>query len=215
MKISAAHRLPKHPGKCRNLHGHNYRIIASATGTLNDQGMVIDFGDLEALMREVIHKPCDHRYLNEVYPGIDTTAENLALRWLSELWIHDDRVYRVSVWETDNGSAIVEIPANYVIREFIVTAHNDFRPLLLEAYNLLRSDWPEIPFTAFYIADVFREVIHNRRRAIPEYMETRQELLDMVRHDAEAFTAAEAARHETGLDRLGPVSSVQRGDQGL
>ena len=27
--FEAAHRLPKHPGKCRDLHGHSYELVVT------------------------------------------------------------------------------------------------------------------------------------------------------------------------------------------
>jgi 6-pyruvoyltetrahydropterin/6-carboxytetrahydropterin synthase len=105
LKISAAHHLPKHKGKCFNDHGHNYLIEVFARGELDDGGMVIDFYDMSTIMKQVIDLPCDHKDLNEVYPEMDTTAENLSRRWLTELRQLDDRIFRVRVWETDTAYA--------------------------------------------------------------------------------------------------------------
>ena len=41
--FEAAHQLPWHPGKCRNLHGHGYRLEVTVEGPVNDDGMVLDF----------------------------------------------------------------------------------------------------------------------------------------------------------------------------
>lgn len=67
ISIDAAHRIPDHLSKCRNLHGHRYRIEATCCGTLatsGDQaGMVLDFGFLKQEMMDVIDTPCDHGLL--------------------------------------------------------------------------------------------------------------------------------------------------------
>jgi 6-pyruvoyltetrahydropterin/6-carboxytetrahydropterin synthase len=107
--FSSAHQLPRHPGKCSRLHGHNYVVEVFARGELNDQGMVVDFYDVGRDLRELIVDRCDHRNLNDVYPGMDTTAENLAARWLAELRARDDRYFRVRVWETDTSFAEAEL----------------------------------------------------------------------------------------------------------
>ena len=64
IEVDAAHRIPTHGSKCRNLHGHRYVISAICRGPLLDdgvqQGMVIDFGFLKKAMRESIHAACDH-----------------------------------------------------------------------------------------------------------------------------------------------------------
>ena len=62
--IDAGHRVPDHGSKCRNLHGHRYRVIAHASGPLaaegEQSGMVVDFGFLKTGMMDLIDAPCDH-----------------------------------------------------------------------------------------------------------------------------------------------------------
>lgn len=68
MKISKeyrwemGHRLPFHKGLCRNIHGHSYRMSVEITGSLNKYGMVIDFFDLNKIVKPVIEK-YDHAFL--------------------------------------------------------------------------------------------------------------------------------------------------------
>lgn len=62
--IDAAHRIPDHKSKCKNLHGHRYTIHATITGELKtdgeESGMVMDFSFLKEAMMKVIDEPCDH-----------------------------------------------------------------------------------------------------------------------------------------------------------
>src|SRR3982750_2938476 len=59
-----AHRLADHPGKCRNLHGHNGRaVVAVEAPDLNDAGMVIDFGELKHHLGGWIDRVLDHATL--------------------------------------------------------------------------------------------------------------------------------------------------------
>ena len=64
IEVDAAHRVPDHQGKCRNLHGHRYVIEAVCAGALGSdgpgRGMVIDFGFLKEEMNRVIDANCDH-----------------------------------------------------------------------------------------------------------------------------------------------------------
>ena len=42
--FEAAHQLPHHPGKCRELHGHSYRLVVSVNRPVDGHsGMAIDF----------------------------------------------------------------------------------------------------------------------------------------------------------------------------
>ena len=46
------HRLSKHQGACFNMHGHNYVVLVGMLSpTLNENDMVIDFGDLKAVLK--------------------------------------------------------------------------------------------------------------------------------------------------------------------
>lgn len=62
--IDAAHRVTWHNHKCKDLHGHRYRIEAWCAGPLATQGeqtgMVLDFGFLKDVMMAEIDAPCDH-----------------------------------------------------------------------------------------------------------------------------------------------------------
>jgi 6-pyruvoyltetrahydropterin/6-carboxytetrahydropterin synthase len=62
--IDMGHRVTNHGSKCRNLHGHRYRIEATLHGPLaqegEEEGMVMDFGFLKDLMMKEIDGPCDH-----------------------------------------------------------------------------------------------------------------------------------------------------------
>lgn len=104
LELSCAHQIPNHPGKCRNLHGHNYVVEVGVTAAVDPEtGMVFDFGDIKEHMNLVIHGPCDHKYLNDVYPDMLTTAENLAVRWLKELRERCSPCYDVvRIYETSN-----------------------------------------------------------------------------------------------------------------
>lgn len=67
------HRVPNHKSKCRNPHGHRYRLLVEVEGPLVDdpdnssEGMVIDFGDLKEVMKTQVHDLFDHGTL--IYVG--------------------------------------------------------------------------------------------------------------------------------------------------
>src|ERR1700731_3269539 len=58
------HRLLNYDGKCRHLHGHNGRaIIALEASTLDDRGMLVDFGEIKHRVQRWIGKTLDHTML--------------------------------------------------------------------------------------------------------------------------------------------------------
>ncbi|MDF1702833.1 MAG: 6-carboxytetrahydropterin synthase QueD [Planctomycetota bacterium] len=98
-EFQSAHHLPRHPGKCRNLHGHTYRLEVLCEGPVDpESGMVIDFADVKAAVQGRILDPLDHTLLNDLidYP----TAENIAA------WIWDHLadsglpLAEIRLWET-------------------------------------------------------------------------------------------------------------------
>src|SRR5579859_8006081 len=63
------HRIPNHDSKCKNLHGHRYRLEATFEGKTNvskgapKEGMVLDFADLKSLLISEVHDVCDHGFM--------------------------------------------------------------------------------------------------------------------------------------------------------
>ena len=60
IRISAGHRILHHEGKCSRPHGHNYQITAEITGTLSEEGWVVDKGNVTGVIDE-----WDHMFLVE------------------------------------------------------------------------------------------------------------------------------------------------------
>ena len=79
-RFEAAHHLPRHPGKCRALHGHSYELVVSVEGPVEESsGMVLDFSDLKRVVASEIVEPLDHRLVNELIDN--PTAERMA-EWI-------------------------------------------------------------------------------------------------------------------------------------
>lgn len=64
IEIDMGHRLYNHQGKCKNFHGHRYKIEVGVEGYINKTtGMVVDFFDLKHMMNEVIDEKLDHGFM--------------------------------------------------------------------------------------------------------------------------------------------------------
>lgn len=81
--FDAAHHLHHYEGKCKNLHGHTYRVVFGLSGYLDDRGLMVDFGDIKDIWKTEIEIFLDHRYINETLPPMNTTAENMVV-WIYE-----------------------------------------------------------------------------------------------------------------------------------
>ena len=95
------HRLPEHFGLCKNIHGHSYKMIVEFEGELNEQGMVIDYYDVEKIINPLIEK-LDHAFMvcrddkvvleflnklnsKKVVIDFESTAENICNYLLGEI----------------------------------------------------------------------------------------------------------------------------------
>lgn len=99
--FAAAHHLPLHKGRCRNLHGHNYRLVVTVSGAPDPvTGMVVDFADLEeAVEREAVGR-MRGTLLNEF---IDTpTAENICAWAWRRLKPAIPSLASLTLYETDH-----------------------------------------------------------------------------------------------------------------
>lgn len=85
--FDAAHHLHCYDGKCKNLHGHTYKVIFGISGFVDERGLMMDFGDIKEIWKSEIEIHLDHRYLNETLPPMNTTAENMVV-WIYEQMSH-------------------------------------------------------------------------------------------------------------------------------
>ena len=116
--INAAHQLYRKDwtfekndavfGKCNNpnFHGHNYELIVSVTGEIDQEtGFVIDVKILSDLIKVHIENAFDHKNLNLDVPDFESlnpTAENIAVVIWQKLRTHinDDLDLEVVLYET-------------------------------------------------------------------------------------------------------------------
>ena len=62
--ICMGHRVVGHEGKCRNLHGHNYRFYFKCeANTLDTLGRVIDFSVIKTTLCQWLEDNFDHKML--------------------------------------------------------------------------------------------------------------------------------------------------------
>ena len=127
-----AHALPAYSGKCRNIHGHSYKLYVTVEGIpLNRQGdsrdgMVMDFGIIKQVVEERIVSVFDHAlvlprrdsdsrpfsldgYEARLVPvDFQPTTENLLMHFASLLDGHlpqGIRLYSLKLYETESSCA--------------------------------------------------------------------------------------------------------------
>ncbi len=119
------HRLPKHNGKCVNIHGHSYKMMVEFTGEILEDGMVLDYYDVKQVVNPIVDE-LDHAFLvskydtdvidalvklnsNHVIVDFDSTAENLCNYFLDKIekagLPENISAIKVKVFETENTYA--------------------------------------------------------------------------------------------------------------
>lgn len=70
VELDCGHRVPFHKSKCRNPHGHRYKVEVQVDAHslidiegASDEGMVLDFGDLKTIMMQKVHDVLDHGFI--------------------------------------------------------------------------------------------------------------------------------------------------------
>jgi 6-pyruvoyltetrahydropterin/6-carboxytetrahydropterin synthase len=108
--ISSAHYLRGYQGKCKELHGHTWKIEVVISGEkLNKIGMVSDFTFLKQKLNQILCK-LDHTCLNQTayFKKYNPTAENIA-KFIYDSFkksVKPVKVKEVRIWESDNSCVI-------------------------------------------------------------------------------------------------------------
>lgn len=98
--FSAAHRLPRSAGRCREVHGHNYKLRVTLVGEPDPAtGMIMDFYALQEVVEKRVISRLDHKNLNDLLeiPTAELIAEWAWDQLASEL----TNLHEVNLWEVD------------------------------------------------------------------------------------------------------------------
>jgi 6-pyruvoyltetrahydropterin/6-carboxytetrahydropterin synthase len=126
-KFDAAHRLMHHEGKCKNLHGHTWRVSIGVAGNPDPKtGMVVDFAVLKLSAISLVMHYFDHATIlnsadRELWMALEKyklflidgepTCENLARMIFDKIKEKLDCslftfvLSSVTVWESETSSA--------------------------------------------------------------------------------------------------------------
>ncbi|MBL8012310.1 MAG: 6-carboxytetrahydropterin synthase QueD [Candidatus Omnitrophica bacterium] len=108
--IASAHQLRGYEGRCKNLHGHTWKIeVTLLSQTLDNIGMVADFRVMKKMLKEVL-APIDHVCLNDLpfFQDVNPTTENIAKYVYQKFSVAcvPLKVKQVEVWESDLASSV-------------------------------------------------------------------------------------------------------------
>ena len=98
-RFESAHHLPLLPEghKCKNLHGHNYRLDVVLRGEIDTRGFIKDFAEIDGEIAPLI-KLVDHQLLNDVEGLENPTAEVIAAWFFERI----EGCESVRIYENDN-----------------------------------------------------------------------------------------------------------------
>ena len=119
------HRLPEHFDKCKNIHGHSYRMVVELEGEVDESGMVMDYYDVEKIINPLVEK-LDHAFMvykedkeiisflekmksRMVVVEFQSTVENISKYFLEEIkkisFPQNVRQISVRIYETEDDYA--------------------------------------------------------------------------------------------------------------
>lgn len=62
--FETAHRISNHPGACKHIHGHSYRLLVTVSADqIKENDMIIDFKDLKQIVNDEVIDFFDHALL--------------------------------------------------------------------------------------------------------------------------------------------------------
>ncbi len=109
-EIASAHFIPGYPGKCKDLHGHTWKVeVFIKSETLDELGMVADFAVVKQKLKDYLME-LDHKCLNDLayFKTVPPTTENIA-RYIYQGFsriITPLKLLKVRVWESEQSSII-------------------------------------------------------------------------------------------------------------
>jgi 6-pyruvoyltetrahydropterin/6-carboxytetrahydropterin synthase len=103
--FDCAHMLAEHDGLCANLHGHTYRLRLTVGGEIGADGMVADFAEIKAFLREIADE-WDHAI---IFAAVRGEAEDALLGWAEK--------YNKRRFVMPSGNPTAENMAQYVLAE--------------------------------------------------------------------------------------------------
>ena len=113
--LESAHMLPKHPSKCRRLHGHSWGVEIILDGPINQETQfVLDYAELSQLLEPLISL-LDHRHLNLFisYPSSENVAMFFA--WHLHRLIDNNAVTRLRVRVSETAKTWCEWDSAHIV----------------------------------------------------------------------------------------------------
>lgn len=108
--FDSAHFLPNVPDghKCKNIHGHTYRLRVWLKGKPDPQfGWIIDFAELKKIIKPVVAQ-LDHKLMNDL-PGLQNPTCELIAVWIwDQLKPSLPAMHRIELHETPTSGVIYE-----------------------------------------------------------------------------------------------------------
>ncbi|NLD46595.1 MAG: 6-carboxytetrahydropterin synthase QueD [Clostridiaceae bacterium] len=106
--FDSAHHLNEYNGKCKNIHGHTYKLEITVKGYPDKNGLVVDFHDLNDIVENEVLSKIDHLYLNDLF-DFNPTCEMIGL------WIWEEVKKRITNMECSLEKLVLwETPTSFI-----------------------------------------------------------------------------------------------------
>ena len=104
--FDAAHFITDHPGACSNLHGGRYKLIVKLLDYVDPHsGFVIDYGNLQQIVKRSVISRLDHKSLNLVSTDLAwrSSTELLSAFVWEQLIEYLPNLFELQIYETESS----------------------------------------------------------------------------------------------------------------
>lgn len=121
-QFEMAHALVGYDGPCKNIHGHSYKLDVTVKGEVkngtsdSDEGMVVDFGIIKKIVKDLIVDEYDHSLVLNEKMDIDMSQFD----FMNKLIIVPFQPTCELLLEHYAGLIIQELPANIQLHSLML-----------------------------------------------------------------------------------------------
>jgi len=133
--FAGGHRLSKHQGSCKNIHGHNYIVyVGLKSYILNENDMIMDFSDLKSIFET---------YLQEYDHCLVINKKDM--EWLEPL--SQKMSWKVKIMDDEGRDPTAEVMANHFYKYLKSLFEKEFNNIQIDYVTVYENENSKSTYT--------------------------------------------------------------------